>query len=76
MATTTKKKKKRNYLTKEITKRAGKKGLLKASKNAMADMGYIVIAQNGWVVKKFPDGSTIKLTRIDQVNLPDDDLLD
>jgi len=64
------KKKKIHYLTKAITERAARKGFIKASETAMAEMGYIVIAEKGWVVKKFPDGSIEKISQIEQVNLP------
>jgi len=68
MAAKEKKQKKIYYLTKAITIRASKKGFIEASKNAMAEMGYIVIAQDGWVVKKFPDNTFIKISPIKQAN--------
>jgi len=45
------------YLTKRVVVRATKKGMKKASKETMDTMGYNVIAQNGWVVKKHKDGT-------------------
>jgi hypothetical protein len=45
------------YLTKRVVVRATKKGMKKASEETMNTMGYNVIAQNGWVVKKHKDGS-------------------
>jgi hypothetical protein len=48
------------YLTKRVVVRATKKGMKKASKETMDTMGYNVIALNGWVVKKYKDG-TIEL---------------
>ena len=38
-----------------------------ASKETMQAMGYNVIAQDGWVVKKFQDGS---IERIEATNTP------
>lgn len=35
-----------------------------AAKKAMALMGYAIIAQNGWIVKKFADGKTVQLHKI------------
>ena len=49
-----KKQKKIYYLTKAITERASKKGFIEASKNAMAEMGYVVIAQGEWGSEKIP----------------------
>ena len=45
------------YLTKRVVVRAIKKGMKKASKETMDTMGYNVIALNGWVVKKYKDGT-------------------
>ena len=49
------------YLTKRLLVSAAKRGIRKAAKETMQVMGYIVIAQNGWVVKKYADG------RIEQI---------
>ncbi|TSD67759.1 hypothetical protein FFF34_010335 [Inquilinus sp. KBS0705] len=45
------------YLTKRVVIRATKKGMKKASQETMDTMGYNVIAQNGWIVKKYRDGT-------------------
>jgi hypothetical protein len=45
------------YLTKRIVVRAAKKGIKIASQETMDIMGYNVIALNGWVVKKYKDGT-------------------
>jgi len=55
------------YLTKRIVVRATKKGMKKASQETMDTMGYNIIAQNGWVVKKHKDG-TIEL--IEEIKTP------
>jgi len=55
------------YLTKRIVVRAARKGMKAASKATMAAMGYNVIAQDGWVVKKFHDGS---VERIEAIKTP------
>jgi len=56
------------YLTKRVVVRATRKGMKKAAKETMDTMGYNVIAQNGWVVKKHQDG-TIEL--IEEIKTPD-----
>lgn len=59
---------KRPYLTKRILISAARRGFKKASEEAMALMGYIVIAKDGWVVKKYADGRIERLNRIEQLN--------
>ena len=76
MAKKEKKQKKIYYLTKAITERASKKGFIEASKNAMAEMGYVVVAQGEWVVKKFPDGTSVRISPIKQINVPNGILFD
>jgi hypothetical protein len=51
-----KKNSKHPYLTKRFLISASKLGIRQAAKEAMDIMGYVVIAHNGWVVKKFQDG--------------------
>jgi hypothetical protein len=53
------------YLTKRLLVSAAKSGVRKAAEETMQIMGYTIIAQNGWVVKKYPDGRTLKLKRIE-----------
>lgn len=55
---------KRAYLTKRILVRAARTGILKAAKETMEVMGFVVVAQNGWVVKKYADGTIERLTPI------------
>jgi hypothetical protein len=56
------------YLTKRVVVRATKKGMKKASQETMDTMGYNVIAHEGWVVKKYKDG-TIEF--IEEIKIPD-----
>jgi hypothetical protein len=53
------------YLTKRVVVRATKKGMKKASQETMDTMGYNVIAQNGWVVKKNQDGTIEFIEKIE-----------
>lgn len=55
------------YLTKRVVIRATKKGMKIASQEAMNTMGYTIIAQEGWIVKKNQDGS---VERIEQIQTP------
>jgi hypothetical protein len=42
----------------------------------MRVMGYNVVAKDGWVVKIFPDGTTEKISPIEQIELPNDKWFD
>ncbi len=53
------------YLTKRLLVSAAKRGIRKAAVETMQIMGYIVIAQNGWVVKKYADG---RVEQIEPIN--------
>ena len=52
------------YLTKRILVNAARKGVSKAARETMDVMGYVIEAQNGWVVKMFPDGTIIRISPI------------
>jgi hypothetical protein len=52
------------YLTKRtIVARARAAGKM-AADNAMEIMGHVVIAENGWIVKKFKDGHVERLSQL------------
>jgi hypothetical protein len=53
------------YLTKRVVIRATKKGMKKASRETMDTMGYNVVAQNGWVVRIYKDGTTERIKEIE-----------
>ena len=53
------------YLTKRILVSAAKRGVREAAAETMQIMGYLVIAQDGWVVKKYADG---RIERIEPIN--------
>jgi len=59
---------KRPYLTKRRLASAARLGIRKAASETMKVMGYTVIADNGWVVKKYEDGQIEKISRIEKVN--------
>lgn len=56
------------YLTKRVVIRATKKGMKIASQQTVDVMGYNVIAQDGWVVKKYPDGTIEPIEEIQNAN--------
>ena len=57
-------KRRNNYFTKRIARTAARIGFNNASKETLAVMGYNVIAQDGWVVKKYSDGLIEKIKPI------------
>lgn len=60
----TKRKKSPPYLTKRILISAAKRGIRKAAEETMQIMGHVVIAQNGWVVRKYADGTIEQIEQI------------
>ena len=71
-----KQKEQKAYLTKRILISAAKRGFREAAKEAMELMGYVVIAHDGWVVKKFADGRMEKISPLDLSNIDDELRLD
>ena len=57
------------YLTTRALERALSKATRNLTEEAMELMGYIVITEDGWVVKKFKDGSVEKIEKIKKVKL-------
>ena len=57
------------YLTKQILTRVASKGFREAAAATTAVMGYNVIAQDGWVVKKHADGRIEPLKQIHNTKL-------
>ncbi|HEV2480598.1 MAG TPA: hypothetical protein VGS79_13070 [Puia sp.] len=54
------------YLTKRILVSAARSGVRDAAKETMATMGYVIIAEDGWVIRKFADGTREKIEPIPQ----------
>jgi len=52
------------YLTKRLLVSAAKRGIRKAAAETMQIMGYVIIAQNGWVIKKYADGRIEKIEQL------------
>jgi len=61
-----KQKEQKAYLTKRILISAAKRGVVIAAKETMDIMGYTVIAKDGWVIKKYADGTIEKIAPIEQ----------
>ncbi|GAA4743519.1 hypothetical protein [Flavisolibacter ginsenosidimutans] len=59
---------KQPYLTKRRLVSAAKSGIRKAAAETMEVMGYVIIAEDGWLVKKYADGRTEKISPIERAN--------
>lgn len=55
------------YLTKRKLASAARAGVRKAATETMQLMGYTIIADRGWVVKKYADGRIEKISPIESV---------
>ena len=51
----------RTYLTKRRLASAARSGIRVAAAKTMEVMGYTVVAHEGWVVKKYADGTIEKI---------------
>lgn len=58
------KRKSSNYLTKRLLVSASRIQGIKATKEAMQVMGYVVVAQDGWVVKKYADNTIERINQL------------
>lgn len=58
----------KRYVTKRVIKTAVGAALRKASGRAMHSMGYVVKAENGWVIRENSDGTKRKITKINQAH--------
>jgi len=63
-------KKKANYVTKRVMKSAIGKAFRTASVSTKDSMGYIIKAENGWVIREELTGEKTKLSKIDKSNQP------
>jgi hypothetical protein len=57
---------KRNYVTKRVFKVAVGAAVRKASREAMNSMGYVVKAEDGWVVREDSDGNKRRIAKINK----------
>lgn len=55
-----------SYLTKRTLVSKAKAAGKKAEKAAMDTMGYVVVAQDGWIVRKNEDGSIVRIQQIQE----------
>ena len=62
--------KRKSYLTKRILISAARSGVRDAARNTMAVMGFVVVAEDGWVVRKYPNGDSERIEPIPQPDNP------
>ncbi|KYG72264.1 hypothetical protein EV198_0331 [Roseivirga ehrenbergii] len=64
------------YLTKRILFSRTNKALKDAAEEAMELVGYVVVAEGDWVVKKYQDGRIEQIKRLEVVEQPEKIILD
>jgi hypothetical protein len=64
------KKDKLPYVTKRILVSASSSAIREAAEVAMKIAGYIVKAENGWVIKEYKDGTREKISKLDHKAKP------
>jgi hypothetical protein len=60
----------KSYLSKRLLVRKSTLAVKKAAEESMEIMGFVVVAEKGWVLKKFKDGRTERLSKLDTVSGP------
>ena len=55
---------KKKYISKRLVERKSKSAFKSAAKKAMTDIGYVIIVEDGWVVKKYSDGEIEKIEEL------------
>ena len=63
-------------LTKRVVVRAGGNAVRKASARAMAIEGFVVKAEEGWIVRHYADGRVERLKKISTAKHPSKIVLD
>lgn len=53
------------YISTNLVRNKSKRAFQEGAKRAMVNNGYVVIAHDGWIVKKFANGDIIQLEKID-----------
>lgn len=53
------------YISTRLVERKSSKAFKEGAKKAMEINGYVVIAQDGWVVKKYENGNIEKIKKIE-----------
>lgn len=59
------KKTKLKYISTRLVTKKSKSAFQEGAKRAMSANGYVVIAHEGWVIRKFSDGTVEKLEKLD-----------
>jgi hypothetical protein len=57
---------KKEYITTRLVESKSKKAFKESAEKAMESNGYVIIAFEGWIVKKTADGAIEKLRPIDR----------
>ena len=58
----------KNYLTKQLLQRASRTGTSQAARDTINRMGYTMVVQNGWLVRKEKDGTVTRIKRLEKTS--------
>jgi len=58
-------KSKKKYVSTQLVSRKSGSAFQEGARIAMKTNGYVIIAEDGWVVKKFSNGNTEKLEQLE-----------
>jgi len=61
---------KKAYLTKRILVSASTRAVKKAAAETLKIKGYLLVAENDWLVKKYADGREEKISRLEKAHWP------
>lgn len=64
------------YISTRLVTRKSRRAFQEGAKKAMKANGYVIIAHEGWVVKKFEDGRIEKIEELDNQNQDQQLILD
>jgi len=64
------------YMTKRLVVRVASSAVKNASRRAMEVAGYVIKAENGWIVRENIDGSKSRISKITKINHPKEIALD
>lgn len=67
---------KKAYLTKRMFVSSGARAIREAASRAIEIQGFLILAKDGWIVKKHEDGHIEKLIQLEEIQRPTEIVLD
>ena len=57
----------KTYISTRLIKKSSKIAFEEGAKKAMEAVGYVLVAENGWLVKKFSNGSVQQIKQLETI---------